>query len=79
MELLTEQLDLSRFLYLLSFDTKQLKHMNIQQIKQLQNDYMLIHTVFTSTYGKTFTKMYRNSVVGKCSALNGVIEKKLKS
>lgn len=76
MELLTEQMTLSRFLYLLSFDTKHLKIMTPPQAHSLREEFMLIHTIFSSTAGAGFTKMYRTAVLGKCSALNGVILKK---
>lgn len=76
MELLTEKLTLSKFLYLLSFDSKQLKIMTPEQAHKLREDYMFVHTVFQSTDGAGFTKMFRSAVLGKCSALNGVILKK---
>lgn len=77
MTLLLDKLDLDRFLYLLSFDTKLLKVMTREQIEELQKDYMLIHTHFTSKEGGKYTKMFRNATIGKCSSLNGVLQKKL--
>lgn len=77
MENLTCKIDLNRFLYLLGFDTKLLKTMSYAEVEALRNDYMLVHTVFTSTDGLRFTKMFRSAVIGKCSALNGVLIKRL--
>jgi len=75
MEYITTKLSLERFFTLLSFDTKFIKTMTPDEIEQLRQDYLLIHTYFSSDQGKAFTKMFRSAVIGKCSSLNGVLLK----
>lgn len=77
MELLTNKLTLSRFLYLLSFDTKMLAVMNKEEKEELLKDYKLIHTYFISREGKKYTKLFKSACVGKASSLNGAILKKM--
>lgn len=77
-ELLTRKLSLDKFLYLLSFDTSELKYLGEKEQEELRKEFMFIHDIFKSKYGQQFTKMFRSSVIGKCSAINGVIMKKQK-
>ena len=66
MKLLVENLDLSRFLYLLSFNCKDLTSMGFDEAQQLREDFRLVHTHFIKT--DSYTTKLRLSLLGKCSS-----------
>jgi len=70
MKLLTDKLTLERFLYLVSFDTKQIKKGNVvytqEEALQHREDLILIHTYFAQS-DASFSPKVRLSILGKCS------------
>lgn len=71
MEYITSKITLERFLYLISFDTKQLKKGTViysqEEALQHREDLITIHTFFAQS-PLSFNPKVRLSILGKCSA-----------